>query len=468
MQLRNVNRVLDVAYSLNAPTKAVLALVEACIVENRFINSKTGDASGGSMSRGILQVTDATARGLHISNLDIEQCANKFLTRGFYTNELGGGGAIAIVARHPAVSAGAVAQGCQGSKFPTRYDERKGEALALMHTYDPGLLDVNWNPSSGTSSKKKKRQVAAPYQFRRGGTDGTIEDSWECLKRLGPEEVGWRCFCDRNVVYFVSDDTLMNAQPVLVVRESEATVFELDFDVDRGKSNLQATLVIHGTRWVAGPGMVVELRDCGPANGRWLVQGVRRPLADPRVEVTLTAPGEATPEPAPDMNSVDVNAPDELTPKDTGAGSGAPPKTAHHERYVFPKQIIDENVLPIARKWGMTQGIWPKEVQAMNARHGPTNTGNRSDHQGPPRIAWAVDMSNGYAPTLQMDTLASALAKKFGIPWTGSGLVSHERGGFRYQLIYRTYEGGNHFNHVHFGCRRIGPPPPAGALGPAG
>jgi hypothetical protein len=28
-------------------------------------------------------------------------------------------------------------------------------------------------------------------------------------------------------------------------------------------------------------------------------------------------------------------------------------------------------------------------------------------------------------------------------------------GGYRYQLIYRTYEGGNHFNHVHFGVRDI-------------
>ena len=118
-----------------------------------------------------------------------------------------------------------------------------------------------------------------------------------------------------------------------------------------------------------------------------------------------------------------------------------------------PKHIIDQIVLPIAQQSGVHRT--PAENDAANARHGPTNTGGRSDHQGPPNVAWAADMSNGSSPTPQMDALARNLAKRFDIPWSGAGLVNATHGGYRYQLIYRTNLGGNHYNHVHFGVRDV-------------
>jgi hypothetical protein len=54
-----------------------------------------------------------------------------------------------------------------------------------------------------------------------------------------------------------------------------------------------------------------------------------------------------------------------------------------------------------------------------------------------------------------MTRLAAALAERFGIDWPGRGLVNKEANGYRYQLIYLTTEGGNHYNHVHFGVKRI-------------
>lgn len=118
-----------------------------------------------------------------------------------------------------------------------------------------------------------------------------------------------------------------------------------------------------------------------------------------------------------------------------------------------PKQIIDQIVLPMARANGIARTV--AENDAANAAHGPTQSGGRSDHQGPPDVAWATDMSNGWV-TPQEDALAAALAQRFGIPWSGSGLMSATHDGYRFQLIYRTFEGGDHFNHVHFGCRRAG------------
>lgn len=122
-----------------------------------------------------------------------------------------------------------------------------------------------------------------------------------------------------------------------------------------------------------------------------------------------------------------------------------------------PKQIIDTEVIPLAAGRGMTTGNTVAGVEAANGRHGPTVTGGRSDHQGPPEKRWAADMSNSTdgKPTPQMDLLAKELAHKFDLKWNGSGAVSKTitLGGkkYRVQMIYRSYIGGNHMNHVHFG-----------------
>jgi peptidoglycan hydrolase-like protein with peptidoglycan-binding domain len=118
-----------------------------------------------------------------------------------------------------------------------------------------------------------------------------------------------------------------------------------------------------------------------------------------------------------------------------------------------PKHIIDTVVLRIAAECGIHRS--PAENDAANARHGTTVSGGRSDHQGPPAVAWAADISNGGSPTPEMDKLARSLAKRFDIAWPGFGLVNATHGGYRFQLIYRTSIGGNHYNHVHFGVRDV-------------
>lgn len=117
-----------------------------------------------------------------------------------------------------------------------------------------------------------------------------------------------------------------------------------------------------------------------------------------------------------------------------------------------PAKIINSLVLKDAHAVGIMRT--QAENDAGNASHGPTNNGGRSDHQGPGNVAWAADMSNGSSPTPEMDKLAAKLAKRFHIPWTGSGLVDHTEGGYRYQLIYRAPD---HFDHVHLGIRLADP-----------
>lgn len=118
-----------------------------------------------------------------------------------------------------------------------------------------------------------------------------------------------------------------------------------------------------------------------------------------------------------------------------------------------PREIINQTVLPIAHQIAF-KDITPETVDAANAAHGPTTDGGRSDHQGPPDVAWAADISNGGSPTPEMDRLAKELAKCFGLKWSGSGAVTGNKDGYRAQMIYRSNVGGNHYNHVHIGIRK--------------
>ena len=119
-----------------------------------------------------------------------------------------------------------------------------------------------------------------------------------------------------------------------------------------------------------------------------------------------------------------------------------------------PQGIIEQVVIPLAQKHKINVTV--ESVRAANARHSTrTLSGNRSDHKGPGDTAWAADMSNGSKPTPQMDALAAELAAMFSIPWNGSGAKSATSGNYRYQLIYRSLVGGTHFNHVHFGVKKV-------------
>lgn len=141
--------------------------------------------------------------------------------------------------------------------------------------------------------------------------------------------------------------------------------------------------------------------------------------------------------------------------KDGEAGGSEVSSSCGDQLSGTPKEIIDKQVIPLAHEIDFKH-VTPSSVDAANARHGTTVTGGRSDHQGPPDVAWAADISNGQSPTPEMDKLADKLADCYGMRWSGSGVVSSNKNGYRIQMLYRTNVGGNHFNHVHIGIRKGG------------
>lgn len=148
-----------------------------------------------------------------------------------------------------------------------------------------------------------------------------------------------------------------------------------------------------------------------------------------------------------DTGNVDTGG--DFAPSDPGATTNS--DLPHGPGAGTPRDIIEQLVIPTAQHHGIN--VTPASVAAANGRHSRmTLSGNVSDHSGPGNVRWAADMSNGYN-TAQEAALARDLAAQFGIPWDGSGMISHTEGGFRYQLGFRTLIGGNHFSHVHFGVR---------------
>lgn len=88
-----------------------------------------------------------------------------------------------------------------------------------------------------------------------------------------------------------------------------------------------------------------------------------------------------------------------------------------------------------------------------------TASGGVSDHWSGSKTSYARDIGWGSStPTSQSDAVASRIVQSLGGPrnWgrTGGNFVTTVNG-IRWQVIYRSNVGGNHYNHIHVGARRV-------------
>ncbi|EHN09428.1 Peptidase M23B [Patulibacter medicamentivorans] len=432
-QLRNAAQVLQIAREKNAPAKATKALVAACIVESLFRNMSGGDRD----SKGILQLRtgiwgEANARS-------IDRSVEMFLTKGF----TGKGGAIALARKNPGWSAGRIAQAVQGSAYPSRYDQYGQEADRII---------AAWR-GSGTAGAGGTQTAQLPSAWRRGTSDGA-ESSWTALdreaRRLGRRRFVALPWAPEPRLVIASDQQLIQAQPHHTLRGLDDPLLSArpSIRLDGIKRATTVDLEVLKAPWLAPPGAVVEFIGAGLIDGPWEVAALADDTGAATARVQLQQPTtkvEAAPATSSAAKGTTTKA--KATSSAPGRRNVTDPLTSLRGS---PRGVIEEIVLPIARACGIS--VTAASVAAANARHGPTVNGTRSDHQGPPNVAWAADMSNGGSPTPQMDRLARTIARVFGIPWTGAGLVSVTRWGYRFQLIYRADD---HYDHVHFGARRV-------------
>jgi len=418
-QLDQVARALDVAADLDAPRIAVIAEVCAGIGESSFVvqmnqsGSQYGGVFQGNVGGGVFNINDT------------EGMARSFLLggKGFQA-----GGAINL-ARQGVKDPGEIATRVEASGQPANfYGVYRDEAEALIDAY---------GGSEFTSVSRYKQ-----YNFDVGTQQNPHETFWAAANRLA-DEVRWAFFFDGNHVYFDSEPTLARQKPAAVIRRSDASVVDWNYDWDTRRIATEMTLDLLCKPFEFRAGQVFDLEGFGPASvgstielpGRWLISEIERNEDRLSSTFTLKQPTKPAPEPAPEVVERQLDT------------TGGPIDGT-------PRQIINQIVIPIAREEGISITIDSND--AANARHGPTVSGGQSDHQGPPDEAWAADMSNGSSPTPQMDALFKRLARRFDISIDPSGgLFNATHDGYRFQIIYRTNEGGNHWNHVHLGVRKV-------------
>ncbi|MGE3795271.1 MAG: hypothetical protein AB7I38_15260 [Dehalococcoidia bacterium] len=97
-------------------------------------------------------------------------------------------------------------------------------------------------------------------------------------------------------------------------------------------------------------------------------------------------------------------------------------------------------------------------VVSVKRERRSTASGGVSDHWTGCAECYAMDLGTS-APA--GDAAASRIASAIGGPgyadWgSRGGVLNVERCRIRFQLLWRTHVGGNHWNHIHIGARRVG------------
>jgi hypothetical protein len=124
-----------------------------------------------------------------------------------------------------------------------------------------------------------------------------------------------------------------------------------------------------------------------------------------------------------------------------------------------PEVFLEGCLGPRGGAWGGASAPVDR-AQAIGIRNGlrvmsrkRSSGSSGSDHHTSQKSSDAVDLSNGGRPTPEMDRVAKQIASLLGVPNWNGGVLCRVCSGYRVQLLYKTYVGGNHFNHVHVGVR---------------
>lgn len=417
----------DAGVKIQGVTKGMLENIAVFMEESELLSASEKSQMAGLVAGfGESGWNKAARNGNHVGVFQSSQLPAADLRGQSHYFLIGGrsfraGGAIQAVKDHPDWTVGRIAAHVEISDgSAAHYDKYRSIARKVLDAWSGGSGSATASRASSTYFKQ--------YEFK----VEKKETYWDAIQRLA-KQVEWRAFMSGGTFYFISETDLFKSRGRYRFSEASPGIVNIDLSQDIRKKIDKATVTARINRWGVPPGTVVIVDDLGTGSGRWLVETIRRNLFSAEATIDLKKPTLERKEPR-----------SEIATRSAGPSAHAPEGS--------PKNIIDNTVLPIALDCGINRTVAAND--AANATHGPTNRGTVSWHQGPPSIQWAADMSNGSAPTRQMDELAKRLAKEFGIKWSGSGLVNHSDDEYNYQLIYRTNEGGNHFNHVHFGVQK--------------
>jgi len=261
---------------------------------------------------------------------------------------------------NPNLSYNDLCQTVQGSGFPNAYGQWRPEAENWVSAYlltppenRPKIPDLvagitaAVDPAIGAPSGHPSPTKGMDGFFYRGipgedNKDWGKEDSWTCIHRLA-DEVNWRAFFKGGVFWYIDDFHLFEQKPIMNITESSKGIDSISFDYDRGKKLGLVTIKCRVGRWIAQPGDVIQIQNCGPINGKWLVNEYERSLFDLTATIVVKKPLPRLPEPKDEG----VGAPPSTTtpiPPTPGGGTQPQPPVVSTTSIVLPPHIDAKDV----------------------------------------------------------------------------------------------------------------------------
>jgi hypothetical protein len=303
-----------------------------------------------------------------------------------------------------------------------------------------------WGGSSDKGGGEITRTFRKKYTFtteegnKKGGKPLNY---WDAIGAL-LEETNFRRFVSNGFLYLISDDQLFRGKVRMILTHDTPGVTEINFTHDVEETESTATVTCRAARWVAPPGTIVKLTHCGAANGKWLVESIRRNIYSRDCEITLKKPDPKLPEPASDIKTVTVGSDAALG----GPIHGWP--AAVSAMYRKAKRINDAHYPYV---WGGGHG------EAGKPDHGSPGSYNDSPTAGN-RVGY--DCSGSTAAVLNAGGLMSG-----GVP--GSGEFGHCYKGAtpgRGKFITIWYHSGHVFIEFYKNGERDADPPLYGPWAP--
>jgi len=271
--------------------KVIVSAIMTAIVESELINLSGGDGT----SAGLFQQIDK-GWGSYEDRTDPETATRSYMNH-----------AIALDKQEPNLSYNDLCYGVQRCdvKYKNRYGVWRWEAEKYVNAYGLTGGDEDGPASSANAQHASLPGGGGNEEFffwrgeiydRAGKKYRKPENSWSCIQRLA-DEVDWHAFFVSGTFYFLSEDDMLQQQPMAVITEFMEGITSVDGDVDTNKKVATLTIGARVGRWISPPGSVVVVQNMGPWNGRWIVSEFERSLFDLNANITLTKGLPSLPEP---------------------------------------------------------------------------------------------------------------------------------------------------------------------------
>ena len=324
-----------------------------------------------------------------------------------------------------------------------------GSDLAVAGGFGTLVSGTAGTGTGTTGSTTTTTTTVEPYEFTRG-SQGSPENSWDCMSRLA-QEVDWSRWAELNTLIYASDNELRAGKPSLIVDGGEDWLRTFpQYAWSPNRAIAQVTLDVFADRWGVQVGAVIKLDTGTSIDGIYLVTETHGYMVNPELQVVLSRPIEKLAEPAPTTTTTTTT-----TPRAGGGTSGTGTSSGWQS---FPT-TIDASKLggypqPNSRVAQMANCILAQfsQLHVSSTIRAGTDAGTCSHADGN-----AVDISDGTGGSTYMDNAAQWVSDNF-----SSVLCQGIHQGIHGEVILSCSGGQNvpasywgqstwdeHVNHIH-------------------